>query len=156
MGNREEHPSMHATRPNSTPRPTRSPIIQPLADSPRWSRRDFLRTSAGAALAVPTLVPSHVLGGAEATPPSERIRLGIIGCGSMGNVNLSNCAQFPDVVVTAACDADENRLIPVLERYGKTCKGFRDYRELLQHKELDAVIIATPPSLACLASHRGL
>ncbi len=145
MGIREEHPQMHASRPNSTPRPTRSPIIQPLADSPRWSRRDFLRTTAGAALAVPTLVPSHVLGGAGATPPSERIRLGIIGCGSMGQFNLSVCAQFPDVVITAACDADENRRIPVLERYGKTCKGFHDYRELLQHKELDAVIIATPP-----------
>ncbi len=109
------------------------------------SRREFLKATAGIALAAPTFVPAHVLGAQGTTPPSERVRLGLIGCGSMGQVNLSNCAQYPDVVVTAACDADENRRIPVLERHGKTCREFRDYRELLQHKDLDAVIIATPP-----------
>ncbi len=109
------------------------------------SRRDFLKTSASFALAVPTLVPSQVLGHGGGTPPSERIRLGLIGCGSMGQVNLSNCAQYADVVVTAACDVDENRRIPVLERHEKTCKAFHDYRELLQYTDLDAVIIATPP-----------
>lgn len=109
------------------------------------SRRDFLKTTAGAALGLPAFIPSHVLGGDGVTPPSEQIRLGLIGCGSMGQVNLSNCAQFKDVVVTAACDVDENRRIPVLERHQKTCKGFHDYRELLQHPDLDAVIIATPP-----------
>ena len=94
---------------------------------------------------MPTQIPQSVLGGNGTTPPSERIRLGIIGCGNMGQSNLTNCAQYPDVVVTAACDVDENRRIPVLERYKTTCKEFKDFRELLQYKELDAVIIATLP-----------
>jgi len=94
---------------------------------------------------MPTQISQSVLGGNGTTPPSERIRLGIIGCGNMGQSNLTNCAQYPDVVVTAACDVDENRRIPVLERYKTTCKEFKDFRELLQYKELDAVIIATLP-----------
>lgn len=113
--------------------------------SARSTRRDFLKATAGAALAMPTLVPSRVLGGDGATPPSERIRLGIIGCGHMGQANLGSCAKYPDVVVTAACDVDENRLEPVLEEFKTSCKGFHDHRELLQHADLDAVIIATLP-----------
>ena len=63
----------------------------------------------------------------------------------MGRVNLTNCAAHPDVVVTAACDVDENRLESTVEQYKATCRGFRDYREMLQSKDLDAVIIATLP-----------
>jgi predicted dehydrogenase len=113
--------------------------------TPASSRRDFLKTAAGAALALPTLVPRGVLGGNGGTSPSERIRLGLIGCGNMGTSNLNICARYPDVVVTAACDVDENRLIPVVERHQKSCRGFHDYRELLQHKDLDAVIVGTLP-----------
>lgn len=109
------------------------------------TRRDFLKTSAAAVLAAPSLVPASVLGAAGATPPSEKIRLGVIGCGGLGKSNLSNCAKHPDVVVTAACDVWEDRLQPVLEKHKASCKGFKDFRELLQYKDLDAVIIATPP-----------
>jgi predicted dehydrogenase len=112
---------------------------------PITSRRRFLKTTAAAALAAPTVVPASVLGAEGATAPSERIRLGLIGCGHMGRVNLSNCAAFPDVVVTAVCDVDENRLEPTVAQYKRTCRGFRDYRQMLQHPDLDAVIIATLP-----------
>jgi predicted dehydrogenase len=109
------------------------------------NRREFLKITALAALALPNIVPSSVLGAAGQTPPSERIRLGVIGCGGLGKSNLGACAKHPDVVVTAACDVWEDRLQPVLEKHKASCKGFKDFRELLQHKDLDAVIIATPP-----------
>jgi predicted dehydrogenase len=63
----------------------------------------------------------------------------------MGRVNLSNCAAHPDVVVTAVCDVDENRLDPTVDQFKGTCRGYRDYREMLQRPDLDAVIIATLP-----------
>jgi predicted dehydrogenase len=113
--------------------------------APTTSRRDFLRTTAAVALAAPTVLPGSVFGAGSATLPSERIRLGLIGCGHMGRVNLNNCAAHPDVVVTAVCDVDENRLEPTVEQYKATCRGFRDYRQMLQHPDLDAVIIATLP-----------
>ena len=61
------------------------------------SRREFLKvTSATAAtIALPTIIPSSVLGANGQTPPSERINLGIIGCGSMGTSNLTLCARYP-------------------------------------------------------------
>jgi len=46
--------------------------------------------------------------------------------------------------VTAACDVWKERLDPIVELYKNTCTGYTDYRELLRHKGLDAVIIATP------------
>lgn len=108
------------------------------------SRRKFLKGATVATLTAPAVIPASVLGAQGATPPSERVRLGLIGCGHMGRVNLSNCAAHPDVVVTALCDVDEMRLEPAVEQY-KGVRRFRDFREMLQYKELDGVIIATLP-----------
>jgi predicted dehydrogenase len=109
------------------------------------TRRQFLKVTTAAAVAAPVLIPASALGRNGKPPPSERINLGIIGCGGMGTSNLTTCARFPDVVVTAACDVWDARLETVVEGHKSTCKGYQDYREMLQQKELDAVIIATPP-----------
>jgi predicted dehydrogenase len=108
------------------------------------TRRQFLQSSAVAALAMPTLIPGSVLG-TEGTAPSERIRLGIIGVNGMGRSNLENCAQHTDVVVTGVCDVSKARRDEVLQKYQSTAKGYNDYRELLARPDIDAVIIATPP-----------
>jgi len=112
------------------------------------SRRAFLRTTTSAAavaMVTPTLIPASAVGGAGQPPPSERVNLGIIGCGGMGTSNLNACARFADVVVTAACDVWDARLEAVTERFHGNCRGYRDFREMLQQPGLDAVIIATPP-----------
>ncbi len=62
----------------------------------------------------------------------------------MGTANLNACLTHPDIVLTAACDVRKERLDAVVEPHKKTCTGYSDYRELLQHKGLDAVIISTP------------
>src|SRR5512147_2647635 len=97
----------------------------------RVSRRDFLKstTAAIALTAIPSIIPASALGGEGKPPPSERINLGIIGCGGMGTSNLTICARYPDVVVTAACDVWDARLEAVTEQY-KGCKGYVDYREM--------------------------
>lgn len=77
--------------------------------------------------------------------PNSRIHLGLIGCGSMGRANLNECAKHQDVVVTAACDVWKERCDSVVAQFKDTCKGYRDFREMLQQPDLDAVIIATPP-----------
>jgi len=115
--------------------------------SPLTTRREFLKTTTAAAavVSVPAIIPASALGADGKPPPSERINLGIIGCGGMGTSNLNICARFPDVVVTAACDVWDARLEPVTERFKGVCKGYRDFREMLAQRDLDAVIIATPP-----------
>ncbi|HYK89898.1 MAG TPA: Gfo/Idh/MocA family oxidoreductase [Acidobacteriota bacterium] len=114
-------------------------------DSTWISRRQFLQSTAAAALVAPCIVPSSALGRAGHPPPSDRISLGAIGVNGMGRSNLENCAQHPDVVVTAVCDVDRKRREAVLEKYKASAKGYNDYRELLARKDVDAVIIASPP-----------
>jgi predicted dehydrogenase len=108
------------------------------------SRRNFVKTTSVAAIGAPLILKSSLLKGNGNTAASDKINLGIIGCGGLGKQNLYASAAHPDVVVVAACDVWEERLDPVVEKYKKTCTGYTDYRELLQHKGLDAVIIATP------------
>jgi predicted dehydrogenase len=108
------------------------------------SRRDFIRATTAAAFTAPLIVNASVLSGHGHVAPSDKINLGFLGCGGMGTANLNECMKREDVVLTAACDIWKERLDKVTEKYKKTCKGYTDFREMLQQKGLDAVIISTP------------
>ncbi len=116
-----------------------------MSDSPSLDRRVFLQRSAAAGVAAPMLVSASALGREENAPANERIGIGLIGAGGMGRGNLGRCAEHPDVAVTAVCEVWKERLDLALKPYRDTAKGCRDYRELLDQKDVDAVIIATPP-----------
>lgn len=109
------------------------------------SRRRLLQAAVPGALAAPTIVNASALGRGGYAAPSDRINLGIIGVNGMGSSNLANCAKHPDVVVTAVCDVSRDRREKALARHKNTAKGHSDYRELLARKDVDGVIIASPP-----------
>ena len=67
------------------------------------TRRKFLASS-GAAAAVVTLVPRHVLGGPGKIAPSEKITLAYIGCGTQGLREMIPLLAMPQVQITAVCD----------------------------------------------------
>ena len=77
----------------------------------RLTRRRFLErtAAAGAVAAVPILVPAPALGRDGAVAPSERINLGSIGVGMMGQGHLRCFLQYPEAQVTAVCDVDRWR-----------------------------------------------
>ncbi len=108
------------------------------------SRRGLLKAGAAAA-AFPYVVPASALGRDGATPPSERVVLGAIGVNGMGSANLAACYGQPDVTVAAICDVDKARRDAAVARCGGTPKAYSDWRQLLDQKEIDAVIIATTP-----------
>ncbi len=110
-----------------------------------FTRRQFVKTTTAAAFVAPLILKSSLISGKGISAPSDKINLGFIGCGPMGTGNLNACMKHPDVVLVAACDVRKERLDVVVEKYKDTCTGYSDYRELLQHKGLDAVIISTPP-----------
>jgi len=82
---------------------------------------------------------------------SEKIRLGFIGVGGRGSHHLGIILGLTGVQVTAICDIDEQHLDRAVSRvadaHGKKPAALSDYRKLLEDKNVDAVIIATPPDL---------
>ena len=116
-----------------------------MSDTSKLTRRDFVRTAAAAGVAVPCVISASALGHAGAPGANEKMRVGLIGCGGMGQGNLANCAKHADVVVTAVCDVAKDRRERALAKYKDTAKAYADYRELLAQKNVDAVIIASPP-----------
>lgn len=113
-------------------------------NNPPFTRRQFVKTTTAAAFVAPLILKSSLISGKGISAPSDKINLGFIGCGPMGTANLNACMKHPDVVLVAACDVRKERLDVVVDKYKDTCTGYADYRELLQHKGLDAVIISTP------------
>ena len=105
----------------------------------RISRRHFLATTTTATAA--TIVPRHVLGGAQHTPPSEELSIAGIGVGGMGKSNLR---ELEGKSIVALCDVDHVYAAETFKRYPQA-KVYSDYREMLdKEKGIDAVMIATP------------
>lgn len=112
------------------------------------SRRRFLAVT-GATVAAPMVVPASVLGGDSQAAPSNRIVMGVVGWGMMGPGNTDAFLNQKDCQVVAACDLDQKHLEQALNtvngRYGnKDCKAYKDYREMMARKDIDAVMLAVP------------
>ncbi len=73
----------------------------------------------------------------------DRIRIGVIGLGTMGAQYVRIYASHPLAEVTAICTRTEARLAAVGEKYG-IGRRYTDYREMLNDAPLDAVCVATP------------
>ena len=119
----------------------------------RQDRRRFLKTalSAGAAVMAPQIIPSSALGRDGAVAPSERIVVGGIGIGNRGSYDLGCFLEQKDVQFVAVCDVKQARRDAVKkiadQKYGnQDCGMYRDFRELLDRKDIDAVLIATGPN----------
>ncbi len=104
------------------------------------SRRKFIGTVASG-LAT-SLAPSAVLGA------NERIRLGIIGPGDRGMQIVREAIECPNTEFVAFADIYSRRLEEA-RKLVPNAKTFYDYRYLLDMKEVDAVLIATPQHLHC-------
>lgn len=111
-----------------------------MNDSKRTSRRTFLTQTGALAggLALFQIVPARVLGAPGRAAPSDTIVLGNIGVGGRGSAFLR------PGVSAAICDVDENHLKNAAERVGGQPFLCKDYRELLDRADLDAVTIGTP------------
>ncbi len=86
----------------------------------------------------------HLLQREHSIGPNDRINIALIGAGGMGVADTDTAIQVPGVKVVAACDLYDGRLTEAKAKYGADIFTTRDYREVLQRKDVDAVIIATP------------
>jgi predicted dehydrogenase len=75
---------------------------------------------------------------------NDQIQIALIGAGGMGNADADTAISLPGVKLVAACDLYDTRLEDARKKYGNSIFITRDYREILQRKDIDAVIVATP------------
>ena len=74
---------------------------------------------------------------------NDRIGLGVIGCGDRGRFDMSCFLKDPSVDVVALCDVYGLQM-DLAKKNAPQAKTFGDHRKLLEMKEVDAVLIATP------------
>jgi predicted dehydrogenase len=116
------------------------------------TRRQFLRTSAAATAAGPSLLaaagrapqssPRNVLGA------NDRVRLGVIGCGGMGRGNLATFFGNADVDCAAICDIDAAQMAQTLQLVEKhrdrKPDTATDFRRIIDRSDIDVLLISTP------------
>jgi predicted dehydrogenase len=116
----------------------------------RLSRRKFLQNSTGMVGALATantifLDPEPIAASPRPVPPSDRIRLGIIGVGMQGAPLLASAITLPGVECVAACDLYDGRHTLAKEIVNNpNLPTTRRYKELLDNKEVDCLIVAVP------------
>src|SRR5436309_8661875 len=110
---------------------------------PKLTRRELVTSAAG--IAIPAIVPAHVIGRPGRLGANDRIVIANIGVGGMGRNHVP-----PDTA--ALCDVDSTRTADVANNVMKSGKRtiaappdlYADFRRVLDRKDVDAVTIGTP------------
>ena len=103
-------------------------------------RREFIKTVASSvALASTSAYSAERIVGAN-----NRVRAGLIGCGGRGMLVARLMREVPNVEFVAVCDVYSANSAKAREWAGPGCKAHKDFRQLLEEKDTDAVLIATP------------
>lgn len=117
------------------------------------SRRAFLKYS-GSLVAGAAVSPFAFAKNTARFSQNDRIAVALVGCKGMGMYDLTDHLKQPGIDCLALCDVDNNilqeRAKTVTELTGKTPKLYRDYRQVIDDKDIDVVIIGTPDHWHCL------
>jgi predicted dehydrogenase len=114
----------------------------------KMNRRNFIARST-AAMVLPLIVPGCVVGRGQASRPSNRINIGVVGWGMQGPSNTQNFLSLSDCRVVAACDLDKHALQAAVDTVNKQyqnqdCAAYHDYKEMMARDDIDAVMLAVP------------
>lgn len=117
----------------------------------RMSRRTFLgHGTAIAATALPRWAVDRGLSASTQESsgrpsPNDRPGIALVGCGGMGGADAKSAARFGDIV--ALCDVDESHAAAAAKQFANpngAPRLFTDFRRLLEHKDVDVIVNATP------------
>ena len=134
-----------------------------MSKTSSMSRRAFLAGAAGAAAGGLVSRTARAAQAARRVPPSEKVRVAVIGTGGMGSRHIEALISNPNCDLVALCDAAKGRYMPVLDNVEKLCghrpDGYQDFRQVLDRQDIDAVFVVTPdhwhPLLTILACQAG-
>ncbi len=108
------------------------------------SRRQFLSMTSLAAVAAPLTLKQC---GRKIQSPNDTVHLGVIGVRSKGAQHIERFNKVDNVQVSAICDVDRDlieREVEKLKTSGESVKTYTDARNLMDDKDIDAVVIAAP------------
>ena len=126
-----------------------------MKENPESSRRGFIKklaTTAAAVTAGNSLIAADKNAGSfhylkqeyNQFGPNDQVNIALIGAGGMGTQDTIVALQVPGVKLVAVCDLYEGRLKDAKTRWGADIFTTRVYKEILNRKDVDAVIVATP------------
>jgi predicted dehydrogenase len=134
----------------------------------KMKRRSFIKAAgviAGGTIIVPTIIPACARGKNGHTAPSDRINVAFIGAGNQAGGDINNFLKDERIQITAICDVNKEgpgywgggiagrdpRIKSVnnfyTEKFGekyKSCRGYEDFREVIDLKDIDAVEVVVP------------
>ena len=103
-----------------------------------FSRRSFVNSSIASVLAAR----------AAKAAPSDRIRIGLIGCGGISGGDTNAFLAHPEAEIAVICDVDDARIAATAGRIeklsGKSPAAVKDFRRVVERKDIDACLICTP------------
>ena len=114
------------------------------------SRREFIRQSSTLAggIGASQFIPFESIAQKKTVTPSDKIRMGVIGCNGMGWADMRSLLSMPEVDCVGVCDIDQSvldrRSDDVMKLRGSKPAQYTDYRKLLDDATIDAVVIGTP------------
>lgn len=116
------------------------------------TRREFIK--AGTVLTAGALFPNIGYGSLASWSPNNTVNVALIGCRNMGWANLTDFLKHKNVRCVALCDVNrpllENRAAELQKNYQQEVSLYNDYRNILDRKDIDIVIIGTPDHWHCL------
>jgi predicted dehydrogenase len=107
--------------------------------SAKLTRRALLQSSVAATV---------LKAGAQTTAPSDRVRIGLIGCGGISVADSNAFLAHPESEIVAICDIDDAQLKATLDRLEKQGRKrpdtAKDFRRILDRKDIDVCLVCTP------------
>jgi predicted dehydrogenase len=113
-----------------------------MAQENDLSRRDLLKTAGAVTAAAATIQRAPAIQKVRAA--NDQVQYGMIGTGSRGSYLLKHLKNIDNGRCVALCDINPENLKHGVETIGNNPKTFKDYRELLALKDVDAVLVITP------------
>src|SRR5690242_13515217 len=118
--------------------------MREMSNTDDVTRRDVVKLAGAATVAAAAAKIEGFPGIQKVRAANDQVQFGMIGTGSRGTYLLKHLAGIDSGRCVALCDLQQDQLDKGVKTIGTNPKTFKDYKELLSAKDVDAVMVTTP------------